>query len=321
MSIYKKTGALLFGTRLKRLSDKFFSDLAQIYKDEDIRFEPGWFPVFYLLDSHREVTISKIARQLEITHSGASQIVTALKKKGFTQIAQDSEDKRVKTVRLTDKGTEKLSEIRPVWQAIQESMLELSGADGTPSRVLNLLEELEDEMARVDLVHRVQNKLKFNRFLEKTRIIPYTQDYHDSFMALVLNWIAENPGTLPDNTTWINQTREAVHENRTAVISLAVHMDEIISACVATIQPDPPLAELTLILEKGRVSDHIVQALLDKTGLELGKKGINQVLTSIDTRNSSLLKLFQTNEFKLIEIDKGTETSCARLFRTLNKEK
>ena len=60
MSIYKKTGVLLFGTRLKRLSDKFLSDLSKIYKDEDIRFEAGWFPVFYLLDSHGKSPYPKL---------------------------------------------------------------------------------------------------------------------------------------------------------------------------------------------------------------------------------------------------------------------
>ena len=244
-----------------------------------------------------------------------------MKKKGFAQIFQDSEDKRVKTVRLTSKGTGKLNEVRPVWQAIKESMHELTGIDGSPSRLLTLLEELETEMGRIDLVDLIQKKLKFNRLLEKTRIVPYDRAWHGAFMDLVLNWIAENPGTVPQNPQWINHTWQTVHENRTAVILLAVQGDALISACVAAFVPDTALAELTLVLEKGRVSDHIVQALLRKTEHELKKKKVDQVKANVDTANSNLLKLFKTNGFKLTQIDNGTTTSCACLFKTLSEKK
>lgn len=318
MSLYKKTGSLLFGTRLKRLSDNFFTDLSKIYTDQGIRFEASWFPVFYLLGSQKEVTISKIARELEITHPGASQIVTSLKKKGFVQIAPNEEDKRVRKVTLTNSGKKKLREIRPVWQALQETMHQLPGIDGKSSRVLELLEGLEKEMARIDLVGLVEKKLQFNRFIEKSQIILYTEAHRDGFMSLVLNWIAENPTTLPENVDWINQPHEAVYKTQTAKILLAVHLDQIISACVADIDADTKTARLTFVFEKDQVSEHIIQALLETTGLELDKKGISEVTTDVEIANSNFLKLFKKNNFKLKEIENSSAAPCARLYRSMS---
>ncbi|WDP91054.1 MAG: MarR family transcriptional regulator [Desulfobacter sp.] len=317
MSLYQKTGVLLFGTRLKRLSEKFFSDLSRIYTDQGIRFEASWFPVFYLLSSKGEVTISKIAKELEITHPGASQLVTSLKKKGFVQIAQDKEDKRFKKVILTDSGKEKLHEIRPVWQALLETMHKLPPIGGKPSRPLELLEELEQEMAQIDLVDLVETKLQFNRLLEKIQIIPYAPPYHDGLMSLALDWIAENPGTRNSDFDWINHTDEAVNKSQTHTIFLAVHMERTIGASVVAIEASAKTGRLTLILEKGQVSDHIIQVLLDRTCLELDRKGISEITADVDISSSNILKLFQKNNFKLKTIEKGDSASFARLSRTL----
>ena len=317
MSLYEKTGTLLFGTRLKRLSDKFFTDLSKIYANQGIRFEASWFPVFYLLSRQKEVTISKVARELEITHPGASQIVTALKKKGFVQIRQNKEDKRVKKVILTNGGKEKLSEIRPVWQALLETMHELPRIEGASSRALELLEELEGEMARIDLVDLVEKKLQFNRFLEKIKIVPYADTYHDGLMSLALNWIAENPGTIQGNVDWINQTHELVYETQTHMILLAVLVDQPIAACAADIDTAAQSARLTLIFEKKQVSDHIIEILLDKTGRELEKRGITEMTTKVETAGSDILKLYQKNDFKLKEIEKGATTPFVRLYKTM----
>ena len=61
------------------------------------------------------VTISAIAKPLEITHSGASQMVTSLNKKGVVEISQVREGKHLKTFAFTARGEEKLKGIKQVW--------------------------------------------------------------------------------------------------------------------------------------------------------------------------------------------------------------
>jgi len=46
MNIYADAGLLILGTRMKRISDRFLSEVSKIYKERKIGFEPVWFPVF-----------------------------------------------------------------------------------------------------------------------------------------------------------------------------------------------------------------------------------------------------------------------------------
>ncbi len=322
MSIYKKTGALLFGTRLKRLSDQFLSDLSAIYKNEDIYFEASWFPVFYLLDTRQDVTISSIARQLEITHSGASQMVTSLKKKGFVQISQVCEDKRLKTVSFTSKGYKKLKEIKPIWYALQESMDDLLSSKADHFRILDLLEALEEDMARINLVEAVQERLQFNQFLERIEVIPYREEMHDPFMSLVLKWLSENPDTIPREIGWINHTQQEVVARGNTLIFMAVHSGEILSACAATLDSLNSCAEISFVFEQSRVSNHLIQVLMDKVIGELEEKDVENITTKASLAHSNVLKILQKNGFKLMEIEKNSvrNNTCTYLSRKLINE-
>ena len=322
MLIYKEAGALLFGTRLKRLSENFLSDLLKIYQGENIQFEIAWFPVFYLLDKDHEVTISGIAGSLDITHSGASQIVTSLKKKGFVQISQVSKDKRIKTVSLTTKGRKKISAIKPIWRAVQESIDDIVDSGGKRNRILCLVDELEEIMAQVNLVELVQKRLSLQKFLEQIDIVEYQDTFHDSFMALVLRWISENPETLPEEVNWVNHTRREVIEQGNAVIYMAAHLGEVISACVATIDSKKHCSTLTSIFERSRVSDNITRVLLDKVTRELEKRNIKKITTTVDISRSDILTILQEKMFKLMDIEKGMArgNTCIRLSRQLGKE-
>jgi DNA-binding MarR family transcriptional regulator len=321
MSIYENAGTLFLGTRLKRLSDQFLSDLSKIYKGAGICFEPTWFPVFYLLDTTADVTISAIAKQLEITHSGASQMVTSLKKKGFVEISQVREDKRLKTVTFTARGEEKLKEIKPVWGALRESMDNLLTPKGQRSRVLGLLEELETGMARMNLVEAVQKRLLFNQFLEEIDIVSYREALHEPFMALVLNWIAENPHTMPRDVSWMNHDLQVVSKPGKPLIFMAVHQGEVVSACVGTLGAPGGDSELSLIFDIPRFSTPLVQALLDKMIGELKKRDVSLASIRIDVTHSGLLKIFQKNGFKLMDVEKtaARNHTCMCLSRDFKK--
>ncbi|SMC56343.1 DNA-binding transcriptional regulator, MarR family [Desulfocicer vacuolatum DSM 3385] len=321
MSIYENAGTLFLGSRLKRLSDQFLSDLGKIYEGAGISFEPTWFPIFYLLDTTEDVTISRIAKQLEITHSGASQMVTSLKKKGFVEISRICQDRRLKTVAFTARGKAKLKEIKPVWRALRESMDDLLSPKGQRSRVLGLLEELEAGMARMDLVMTVEKRLLFNQFLDEIEIVPYLAELHDALMALVLGWIADNPHTLHRDVNWMHQMPFTVSGGKMPLILMAVHQKEVICACVAMPDSRNHSAELSLVFKVDRFSTHLVQALWDQMNEQLEKKGIFHAIIRTDITHSSLLKILQKNGFKLREVEKSAagHGTCMCLSRNFKK--
>ncbi|MEJ2628142.1 MAG: helix-turn-helix domain-containing protein, partial [bacterium] len=74
-NFYRRVGELILGTRLKRISDKFLTDVSKIYKKLNIPFEVSWFPIFYLLNEKGKLSVTDLARELEITHSAVSQMI------------------------------------------------------------------------------------------------------------------------------------------------------------------------------------------------------------------------------------------------------
>ncbi len=160
MELYQSVGYLLFGTRLKRLSETFLSDVNRLYRKHKIRFEASWFPVFYLLSEQREVSIKQIAEALHISHSAASQMVSSLQEKKLVKSEISSSDARHKVVAFTAKGERLLQQVLPVWQAMQQAMEELSSASPASKQLLKALTSIENNLAQKSVFLRIEEKLQ-----------------------------------------------------------------------------------------------------------------------------------------------------------------
>ncbi|WP_236652723.1 MarR family winged helix-turn-helix transcriptional regulator [Chitinophaga vietnamensis] len=114
MSFYSSLGYLIFGSRLRRLSEYFLMEVNKVYEQKGIAFDASWFPVFYLLSREQSMPMIDIAEQLEISHSAVSQMVNNLKKKGLMKTAPCKDDGRRQLVAFTKKGEELLHQVQPV---------------------------------------------------------------------------------------------------------------------------------------------------------------------------------------------------------------
>ena len=83
MDILKSLGELAIGSRLKRLSDVIMRDGVKIYQANGIDFQPRWFPVFYSLSQHSQLSVTEIAKKLGLTHPTVSQTLKELEEAGF----------------------------------------------------------------------------------------------------------------------------------------------------------------------------------------------------------------------------------------------
>ena len=159
MNFYQQLGFLVFGSRLRRLSESFLSDINAIYKTHKIPFDASWFPVFYLLSKNGEVSIKQIAGELSTTHSAASQMVSSLQEKGYLKSTVSKKDARHKVVAFTPKGQKLLQKIQPVWEALQKAMLELGGGEAESEKMLAALTQLESRMDERTLFERIEDNL------------------------------------------------------------------------------------------------------------------------------------------------------------------
>lgn len=156
---FEQTGLLVFGTRLRRLSELFLAEVNAIYKERGIDFDATWFPVFYLLSKQSAVSIKDLADQLNVSHSAVSQLISILQYKKLVTVDVSSEDARKKELHLSAQGKKMLAKIEPIWTDLQEAMQKLVEEGESSRLVLQAIREIESGMEKHPLRERV-NKLK-----------------------------------------------------------------------------------------------------------------------------------------------------------------
>lgn len=162
MNYYQSLGYLVLGSRLKRLSELFLSEVNKAYRAEGIVFETTWFPVFYLLSKNNALSIQELCEQIEVTHPAASQLVTNLKSKGLVMSTTSPDDARKQLVTLTPEGKKLLKKIMPIWDAISEAMEEVAGGKPESDAILETLTRLETAFKAVNVVDLITDKLNQN---------------------------------------------------------------------------------------------------------------------------------------------------------------
>lgn len=156
MNFYESLGFLVFGSRLRRLSETFLGDVNRIYDAHKLQFDAAWFPVFYILSRKESVSIRDIADELAISHSSVSQLVSALQQKGLVKTTTAAADARRKVVAFTSKGKKLQQQIAPVWTALTQAMEALVN-EGRHSKVLlKAIGEVEERMAQQSVFDRVE---------------------------------------------------------------------------------------------------------------------------------------------------------------------
>jgi DNA-binding MarR family transcriptional regulator len=159
MNFYRDLGFLILGSRLKRLSEAFLSEINSVYQAQGIEFEASWFPVFYLLWHNGSLSIKELSAFTEVSHPAASQLVTNLKNRKLLKTTTCKEDGRRQLVELTQAGKDLLEKILPVWEAIKITMEEIADGDDEGGHFLPVITALENSFRSVDLAEKIGHKI------------------------------------------------------------------------------------------------------------------------------------------------------------------
>jgi DNA-binding MarR family transcriptional regulator len=160
LSFYQNTGVLVFGSRLRRLSESFLADVNRTYRHLGIRFDAAWFPIFYMLSRKVAVSIREISEELEVSHSAASQLISKLQEKGLIRSVTDKSDARKKKVTFTSKGQKLLEQVLPVWEALQKAMDEMFRDLPQGKLLMGAISETEQAFLDSSIFNRIEKHLK-----------------------------------------------------------------------------------------------------------------------------------------------------------------
>ena len=159
MNFYESLGYLVFGSRLRRLSEAFLSEINKTYQAAGIEFDASWFPVFYLLSQNDSLSIKELSEATGVSHPAASQLVTNLKSKKLIKTTTCADDGRRQLVQLTKAGRALLEQILPVWEALRLTMDELVSGDKECMHLLPAISAIENTFRSVNLSDKIGERL------------------------------------------------------------------------------------------------------------------------------------------------------------------
>ncbi|QRR03091.1 bifunctional helix-turn-helix transcriptional regulator/GNAT family N-acetyltransferase [Dyadobacter sandarakinus] len=188
MKIFKRTGKMALGSRLRMLTAKFTDDAAAIYRLYNIDMQPKWFPVFYVLSERDDVTITEIAMEIGHSQPSVSKIVREMAANGLVVENKDSADGRRNVVQLSATGKEIIEKIQNQYQDVNNAVEALSAEANYD--LWKAIEEWEFLLDQKSLFERVREtrKRRESSFVE---IVPYEAKYQSAFRELNVAWISK----------------------------------------------------------------------------------------------------------------------------------
>ena len=301
MNFYKRVGELILGTRLKRISDKLLNDVSNIYKKLNIPFEVSWFPIFYLLNENRKLSVTEIANELEITHSAVSQMITILDKRGLVKFIDDKNDKRRRFICFTEEGKELMSTLPPIWEAMQHSMQDIFSEGINSTHILSALDEIEDSLERESLTSRVVKEVEQEE-LSDVMIVDYDDSYYDCYKNFVLEWLIDKNDIDMQGVDYINNPHRAVNEQNTTIL-VAKENNDCAGVIVYRRTEKNEIKIIFFVIHEKRERKQVGKKLLNEMLNRTHKKNIDRISITLSRASSELIKILKDAGFILYALD------------------
>jgi len=186
MNFIEELGTLALGSRIKNLSELLIRDMAKVYKDHNVNFEPRWFTFFQLMLHRKEVSVTEIARELNQTHPAAVQVIKVLEKKKLIFSRKDDSDHRRRLVSLSRKGKTLAADLELLWREVQitaEDLLTESAPD-----LLDQIAEVEKALTHKTIYQRINDRLA-QSLIEELKFVAFEDKYLEDFKELNEDWL------------------------------------------------------------------------------------------------------------------------------------
>jgi DNA-binding MarR family transcriptional regulator len=149
-------GGQALAARLRRLSERLDRDGTRVYAGYEVAFEQRWYGILRQLMVRGPMSVGEIATALKISHASVSEARRSMEKAGIIAASSAPDDRRKRTLHLTEKGEALVARLGPLWAAFNKVAAELNAEAGD---VVSLLDRLDDALDRRSMYDRIQDKL------------------------------------------------------------------------------------------------------------------------------------------------------------------
>jgi DNA-binding MarR family transcriptional regulator len=142
---------------LRLLQAAMDADIARIYAEAQISgLKPSWVMELLRLDARGPMTITELARSVQLTHSAVSQKVAAMQAAGWVRTTAGA-DARSKKVALTAKARRMTGRLAAEWRATEAAIAEIETE--IPYPLSQVVTDIEAALRRKSLHDRIAEKL------------------------------------------------------------------------------------------------------------------------------------------------------------------
>jgi GNAT superfamily N-acetyltransferase/DNA-binding MarR family transcriptional regulator len=188
MDLIRELGELAFASRLRRLSERLMRDVASVYAEEKVPFEPRWFPVLFLLRGRPPMAVTEIAATLGVTHPAVNQIAAAMARKGLLVSSKDRRDDRRRLLGLSARGRTLGNRLEPVWKEIESATRDL--IDHEAPGILDELGRIERSLDSRSVFQRIHDR-RAGLDPDRLEIVAYAKRLRGAFAKLNREWLEE----------------------------------------------------------------------------------------------------------------------------------
>ena len=180
-----KLNELTLGSLLRRVTDRLYASIDEVYKDNGIDINAASFPVLHVL-AEQALAVTEIAERIGQSHSAVSQISKRLEEKGYLEHSVVESDRRQRQLSLTDKGRAAMRELRPVWAAIVHILSQYISATGHD--LLAALRNFESVLTEHSFVEDVRAVAKRTK-ADAVEIFDFQPEFKAAFLELNTEWL------------------------------------------------------------------------------------------------------------------------------------
>jgi N-acetylglutamate synthase-like GNAT family acetyltransferase/DNA-binding MarR family transcriptional regulator len=288
-----KLGKIAIASRLKQLTEVLMRDMIKIYQEYHVEFEPRWFTFVHLLKTEGKLSLTDIAKRLNQSHVAANQVANSLEKYKLIETTRDQSDQRKRILQLSKKGRQLLTELEPVWIAVEKAVDELLKESG--SSLFDEIEKIEKALNNRSMYHRIRKKVN-QEILDQTKVIRYKPVHKLDFIDLNLAWLKKYFEVEPHDQKLLFNPDEEIIDKGGDILLTSYH-DKIIGT-VALLKVSPDVGELTKMTVDEKFQGHgIGHKLLDSVIQLATEKGYKKLILLTSQKLEHALKLYKSFGF------------------------
>jgi len=243
-----------------------------------------------------------------MSHPAVIQTSQMLVKKELIESHQDDEDRRVRRLKLTDKGKKMAVALEPIWNDFEIATSRLF--EGAGVDILDVVQRIESELEKETISERIVKQVKERQY-SAVEIVDFSYELKEYFKTLNLEWL-EKYFTVEerDFNILMNPESEIIHKG--GYVFFARLNGEIVGTG-ALLRVDDETFEIVKMAVKEReqgkqVGKRLTAALIHKAKAEDAK----HIILKTDNKLWAAVNLYRKSGFKVTVGEKNASGQFER---------